>query len=175
MEINNIQFFNQLFSSISLVFEKITGRTLTSGYKTNPVKLTTEFSCYILGKENPYYKFFLAKEEEKKENLVMIYESIMQRRLIISTGVFLTYNLVKSLLWRRGYFAYFFFHTRNMSVILFLMTISLIHNRFEADLTSNDLIRYYDKTKANKIMQAFVQKEIAKKQILTGRDDVSLI
>jgi hypothetical protein len=173
MENNKSQQINKL--TFSLIFEQITGKSLNFPFKNNPVKLTTEFSCYILDEENPYYKYFLAKENEKKENLVLIYQSIMHRRLAVASGLFLTYNIAKSLLWRRGYFAYFFYHTRMVSVILYLMTISLINNRFEADLTSNDLIRYYDKRNANKIMEAYVKKEIAKKQILTGRDDVSLI
>ncbi len=157
------------------IYEKITGRVFSSFFNQNPVKINTEFSCYILDQGNPYYHYFLTKEDEKKENIVLIYQSILMKRIFSATGVFVTYNIVKSLLWRRGYFAYFFYHTRNMSFILYLLSLSLIKKNFEANLIRNDLIRYYEKREADKSTEQLVNKEIVKKQILTGRDDVNLL
>jgi hypothetical protein len=55
------------------------------------------------------------------------------------------------------------------------LSLSLIKKNFEANLIRNDLIRYYEKREADKSTEQIVNKEIVKKQILTGRDDVNLL
>ena len=64
---------------------------------------------YLSGEKSPYFKYFYAKEDENKQNLVMMYESIYRRNVMIATLSLFSYNVIKSILWRKGYFAYFFF------------------------------------------------------------------
>ena len=47
---------------------------------------------YVSGENSPYFKYFLAKEDETKQNLVMMYESIYRRNFMIASSVFLTFN-----------------------------------------------------------------------------------
>ena len=102
--------------------------------KSNIAKFNTEISSYILGDTSPYYKYFHAKEDEKKENLIILYESIYKKRIFITTFTFFLYNITKSILWRRGYFAYFFYHTRNMSLVFFMISLYLLKLNFNAYL-----------------------------------------
>ena len=127
------------------LYENLTGNPFTTPFTQNHIKNNTEASCYILDKGNPYYHYFLAKEDEKKENLVLIYKSLCSKRITIATCVFTLYNVAKSILWQRGYFAYFFYHTRNMSFIIYLMSLVLIKKNFDANLIRNDCFRYHEK------------------------------
>jgi len=103
---------------------------------------------YLSGENSPYFKYFLAKEEENKENLVMMYQNIYKKNYFIASGIFLVYNFVKSILWKRGYFAYFFYHTRMMSVVIYFLTLHLLNQNFLAHLKNDEILGYYRKHKA---------------------------
>lgn len=154
------------------LYEKVTGKTFTAPFTSNPIKSSFEASCFILDTQNPYYHYFLAKENEKKENFVMICKSLMSRKFYIATSIFATYNFIKSLLWRQGYFAYFFFHTRNISLIMYMLSIYLIKKNFETTLINNNCFRYYEKREAAQRIEEAIKKNALKRQIISDRDDI---
>ena len=134
--------------------------------QSNIAKLNSEISSYILGETSPYYKYFHSKEDEKKENLVLLYESIYKKRLFLTTFTFFVYNISKSLLWRRGYFAYFFYHTRNMSFVMFLISLYLLKLNFNAYLINSGLMRYYEKRQSTKLAQQRIDAIVAKQNAI---------
>jgi hypothetical protein len=104
-----------------------------------------EKTMFVIGPKYPYYKYFIEKENESKENLLLMHDSIRKKRTGIAIGAFIGYNIVKNILWRYGYFAYFFYHTRFMSFFFLVGTVYLINKNFEANLNNDDLLRYYEK------------------------------
>ena len=78
----------------------------------------------------------------------MMYQNIYKKNYSIATGIFCTYNFVKSILWRRGYFAYFFYHTRMISVVIYFLTLHLLNQNFLAHLKNDEILGYYKKHKA---------------------------
>jgi hypothetical protein len=121
---------------------------------------------FVTGTANPYFKYFLAKENDFKDNLIMLHEAIRNRRIQIATTVFVGYNIAKAILWRYGYFAHFFFHTRFMSFALYLIALRAIHQRFKNDLRSNELWRYYNKRNKTKMIENNVNKTMAKEMLI---------
>jgi hypothetical protein len=100
---------------------------------------------YLSGEKSPYFKYFYAKEDENKQNLLMMYESIYRRNVMIATLSLFSYNVIKSILWRKGYFAYFFYHTRMISVVVYFTTLYLLRNNFLAHLKNDEILGYYKK------------------------------
>jgi hypothetical protein len=124
---------------------------------------------YLSGEDSPYFKYFLAKEEENKQNLVMMYQLIYQRNIFIASVIFFSYNLVKSILWKRGYFAYFFYHTRMMSVLLYFMSMNLMNKNFLANLKSNEILGYYKKQKRLIEVEESIKVKFMKSKLLNQK------
>lgn len=97
---------------------------------------------YFNNDRHVYAKYFITKENESKSNLLILQNEITRRRYIIAFTTFLLYNGVKSVLWNRGYFANFFFHTRMMSVVILGMTLILIKRDSEVYQIKENLYRY---------------------------------
>ena len=86
---------------------------------------------------------FYSDENEHKENLILVYNELAKKKFLTSTGIFLVYNLAKEVLWRKGYFAYFFFHTKYMSPIFLFTMYYFIYKEWEFLLRKDNLFRYY--------------------------------
>lgn len=127
---------------------------------------------YLSGENSPYFKYFYSKEDEKKQNLVMMYENIHRRNTMIATISFFSYNFIKSILWRRGYFAYFFYHTRMMSVIVYFMTLYLLRNNFLAHLKNDEILGYYKKHKRLICIEEEIKVKFMKMKLLNEKRNV---
>ena len=116
--------------------------------------------------KNIHYKYFLADEDERKENLLILYENIRMKRLSTAFGVFIIYNISKSILWRFGYFAYFFFHTRLMSPFILISSIYFINKNFVANLTNDEIIRYHLKREKKGAAEMAVEQKQLRDELL---------
>jgi hypothetical protein len=154
-----------IYSNLSKLFQKTFGVDLPQ-LSSQPAQINTEISCFILGENSTYFKYFLAKEDEKKDNLILLYDGIHKRREVLATAALFSYNFAKSILWRRGYFAYFFYHTRLMSLIIYFLSLYLIKLNFNAHLLQDDLLRYYEKRKSFNLTKTRIDNFIAKKESL---------
>jgi len=64
-----------------------------------------------------------------------------QRNYLIGGG--LSMLVIRKLLWNRGYFAHFFFHTRFQPFIYMMIAYSFISLNFTENLKKNDVYFYY--------------------------------
>lgn len=91
-------------------------------------------------------KYFLMENryDEKKENLIILIDSIAydQKKKLVS--YFAYYNVIKFILWKRGYFASFFYFTRMSSVILLGIGFHLIQYNKELKIEKYGLLGYYN-------------------------------
>lgn len=127
---------------------------------------------YLSGEDSPYFKYFFAKEDENKQNLVMMYENIYRRNIFLSSVVFMSYNIVKSILWKRGYFAYFFYHTRMISVIIYIMSLNLLNKNFLANLKNAELLGYYKKHKTLIDVEESIKVKYMKSKLLNEKMNI---
>jgi hypothetical protein len=124
------------------------------------------YRLHILKNSHLQAKYFIVEENEKKENIVIFLDSIKNKRKITALSVFIGYNIVKHLLWTQGYFAYFFYHTKYCSVIIYFIAIELINKNYEAHLIQNNLLRYSEKRKNAKFIENLLVVEAEKKNLL---------
>jgi hypothetical protein len=147
-------------------------KTFDIGLRSGDALNTEEKICqfyYITGPVNPYYKYFLAKDDDYKDNLIMLHQAIRDKRYLTASAVFVGYNIVKAVLWRYGYFAHFFFHTRMMSVVIYALSMRFIQQRFKYDLRGIELWRYYNKRNRTKQAEEQIQKRVVKEMIIKER------
>ena len=129
------------------MYDNFVELTKMTEFTSNPLLNRVISETYAKGKQDPSFSFFFSIPEENKENLLEIHNRNLTSRINVSLFVFFTYNGVKSLLWRRGYFAYFFFHTRFLSPVLLLMSLKAISNDYHYRLVNDDLFAYSLNTK----------------------------
>jgi hypothetical protein len=123
-------------------------------------------TCYIHEDNYPYFHYFLAQEDEKKENLLLMFESIrVSRNKAIALG-FTLFLFVRSIAWRKGYFAYFFYHTRFITFAFFYTAYYINNKNFEANLLQNNLSRYYEKSRNYKNAENSVSIMITRDNII---------
>ena len=123
------------------------------------------------GNTNPYYKYFLSKSDDAKDNLIMLYEDIRTKRFKLATLIFFSYNIIKSILWRYGYFAYFFYNTRLMSLFFYIITLKLISNDFKVCLKNDNLLRYYHKRIKTIDLDKLIRQEQIKSLMISEKFD----
>jgi len=115
----------------------------SSGNEKLMMKMEPEI--LMMGSKSNYYKYFFAEENPEKENLYLLHKGILNKRLIYIFTGFLSYEIIKRILWNRGYFAYFFFHTRLMSFFTMLILMQMVNKNFEANLIADQIYRYKQK------------------------------
>ncbi len=127
-----------------------------------------EEACYTLDTKHIFFNYLLAKEDEKKENLLLALTSVRNKNFINLTIGFGVFTLIKSYIWSRGYFAYFFYHTRFSMIGLYVMGLWFIQKNFYAKLLENDIMRYYEKRIAYDNAKLRVEKKMAEVSNLGG-------
>jgi hypothetical protein len=157
----NLRKFNEL---IQIYFDQNTRLRDT----VNAENKFCEF-LFITGPVHPYYKYFLAASNDYKDNTVMLCEAVRDKRYLMATSTFIVYNLAKTLLWKYGYFAHFFFNTRMLSVAIYLMSLKFIQQRFKNDLRNSELWRYYNKRKRTQAIETEVRKKMVLEMMIRDR------
>jgi hypothetical protein len=156
---------NYYFDKIFNIFSS----SINAGNKkvnTELIRANVEISCYLSGEDSPYFKYFLEKENERKQNLMIIHQELFRRKLTYASMALISYNMVKSIMWRYGYFAHFFYHTRFMSLGIYLISVYLIKKHYDLQLMNDGLYRYKTKRTKYEIIDEKVNKEIVKQQII---------
>jgi len=141
---------NSTNKSINWMFNKLSGSGLNNVVDTNKFKQLYSSLCLSLFVEGPkmlYFNHFLTLENEHKENLIITYNAILKSKIAFSTSIFILYNIIKSILWRRGYFATFFFHTRFFSFYTLMLSYYYFSKEFQINLKNSNLLNYYTKHK----------------------------
>jgi hypothetical protein len=116
-----------------------------AGLGNEKLMLKIEPEILMMGPKSNYYKYFFAEENPEKENLYLLHKGILNKRLTYILSGFVTYEVIKRILWNRGYFAYFFFHTRLMSFFTMLILMHMSNKSFEANLIADQIYRYKTK------------------------------
>lgn len=116
-----------------------------TGTGNEKLMLKIEPELLMMGPKSNYFKYFFALENPEKENLYLLHKGILNKRLIYIFSGFVTYELIKRILWNRGYFAYFFFHTRLMSFFTMVILMHMANKSFEANLIADQIYRYKNK------------------------------
>lgn len=81
---------------------------------------------------------------EKKENMIMLLEKEEYIKRVNVFFGFMVYNIGKHFLWKKGYFASFFYITRMSSVALSLILVYLIRYEKELKIKKYGLNGYYN-------------------------------
>jgi hypothetical protein len=143
-------------------------------FKHDASAITLLYPMHFLKNSHPHYKYFLADENEKKENIVILLDSVKNKRIITATVIFFSYNIIKQILWSRGYFAYFFYHTRLYSFVLYYIAINLINKNNEAHLMENNLIRYRERRINSKFIEEHIRLQDEKRKLLEMKDQFKM-
>jgi len=97
----------------------------------------------LLDPEHPNFSNIYSFEEPKQENLVLAIKLKMGQRNMNALGFFTGYHLVKTVMWRYGYGATFFYRTRFLSFPILFFTIWFnIFRRYPSDLKSAGVFEY---------------------------------
>ena len=70
----------------------------------------------LFNPDHPRFNQLYALEEESQENMVLAIKLKSASIQGLIFGAFIGYHLVKSVLWRMGYFAKFFYRTRFLTI-----------------------------------------------------------
>ncbi len=132
-----------LIRKINLFFRRNLIGNDYSGNEKLMMKIEPEI--LMMGAKSNYYKYFFCLEDPENENLYLLHKGILNKRLIYIFSVFISYELIKRILWNRGYFAYFFFHTRLMSFFTAGIMIYMVNRNFEVNLINDQIYRYKSK------------------------------
>lgn len=89
-------------------------------------------------------KYCFSKDEE--ENILMAIKFRMGTRNTFIVGSFIGYHAVKTVMWRFGYGAHFFYKTRFMTIpiAIYALWYSSLH-KFPADIKEAGIMEYYMK------------------------------
>ncbi len=97
----------------------------------------------LLDPEHPNFNQTYSFEDPKHENLVLAIKLKMGQRNVNAIGFFTGYHLVKTVLWRYGYGAKFFYRTRLLTFpILFFSIWHNIFRRYPNDLRFAGVFEY---------------------------------
>lgn len=167
MEDENVKYKN-MFKKLD-VYQKIFGNKAINSAAKDYLETTLQ-RLFLIGQDkNPYYFYFFQPEIDSKENLLMMHQNIKNNRFQIATFLFFGYNVTKAILWRFGYFAYFFYHTRMMSLALYGISVYLINKNFNANLLNDDLISYKQKSENFKTTFEKVSQNIEKSKLINDK------
>jgi len=128
-----------------------------TGCENEKLMLKIEPEILMMGIKSNYYKYIFAIENPEKENLYLLHKGILNQRLIYIFSGFVTFEVIKRILWNRGYFAYFFFHTRLMSISTMFIFMYTTNKSFEANLIADQIYRY----KSKNIRREFILNKIS--------------
>ena len=127
----------------------------------------------MMGPNSNYYKYFFALENPEKENLYLLHKGILNKRIIYIFSGFVTYELIKRILWNRGYFAYFFFHTRFMSLITLFIFVQIANKNFETNLICDEIFRYKNKHLRREFILNKVSENYLKEYLINKKQENS--
>jgi hypothetical protein len=97
----------------------------------------------LLDPEHPNFTKTYSFEDPKQENLVLAIKLKMGQRNVNALGIFTGYHLVKTVMWRYGYGATFFYRTRLLSFPILFFTIWFnIFRRYPSDLKGAGVFEY---------------------------------
>ena len=94
---------------------------------------------------NPEFNKYYALEEDSNENLLAAVKLKAASRQLYIISSFLVYTAAKSVLWRRGYFAKFFYRQRFLSFPLLLVALGFSTKKTIKDLNNAGVLQYYQK------------------------------
>jgi hypothetical protein len=80
--------------------------------------------------------------DEKKDNMIMAIKLKTMTRQMYMFGAFFSYHIVKSVLWRYGHFAHFFYKTRFMTFPILGLGLYLNTKKYLSDLKSSGVYEY---------------------------------
>jgi hypothetical protein len=128
-----------------------------------------ESDILMMGQKSNYYKYFFSTENQEKENLYLFHKGVMEKYKKYLIFSFFSFEITKRILWNRGYFSHFFFHTRLMGVATFFIIWHLINKNFEANLIADQLYDYKNKFNRreyilNKISQDYLKEYLINKK-----------
>lgn len=155
-----IKRINRLFSKFILRNES---------YANEKLMLKIEPEILMMGEKSNYYKYFFAVENPEKENLYILHKGIMNQRIIYIFSGFFTYELIKRILWNRGYFAYFFFHTRLMSLATLLIALNITNRNFESNLITDQLYAYKNKNVRRELILNKISENYLKEYLINQK------
>lgn len=140
-----------------------------SGSENDKLMMKIEPEILMMGPKSSYYKYFFTEENPEKENLYLLHRGILNKRYVYILSGFATYEIIKRILWNRGYFAYFFFHTRLMSFFTMVILMLMINRSFEANLIADQIFRYKIKNLRreyilNKISEDYMREYLIKQK-----------
>jgi len=99
-----------------------------------------------LDENHPKFNDIYAFEDDKDENMVMAVKLKMGTRNTAIISSFFGYHIAKSVLWRMGYFAQFFYRTRLCSIPIWgCMLYYSIFKKFIHDLKDAQVYDYQSK------------------------------
>lgn len=97
----------------------------------------------LLDPEHPNFGQTYSFEDPKQENLVLAIKLKMGQRNVNAVGAFTVYHLAKTVLWRYGYGATFFYRTRFLTIpVLFFTVWYNIFRRYPNDLRYAKVFEY---------------------------------
>ena len=88
---------------------------------------------------------FYSSEDQEQENKLLAIKSKIGTRITTSLLIFGAYQIAKSVLWRRGHFATFFYRTRFINVIPLILYNSFQVLSFGSLIQKAGLEQYYSK------------------------------
>lgn len=93
------------------------------------------------------FRQLFEEEDEIKENLLLLKESIYKKKLFNLSAGFICFVIARNVIWRKGYFAMFFYHTRFFTYVLFGLSYLYITRDYYLGLKADGLLNYNEKRK----------------------------